>query len=1598
MPMRQLEKEFMKTYGKHLSDKRFKDVAGIPLDLFIDKYPQSFEKYSKKGEVMLRSLMRKPTNKIKSPSLVKRCDSASSSVGTDTSFYTANENISDVGLSENESYPQECYLDDKQNIDDKNLTSSQGDDDDCLTPRNAEVEDASDSSGEWKEVRKRKKGKAKTSSRYSQKHSDRLMSGSWKTPLVSTIQTNRDTENQRLLQDLLSQPEDKKLRFVPENVYRCHLKCMVDIVSMWNTPCASPAYIVLGVAKELNSPLHLQGLVSQYNLQMFKSYFDEDIFTTVPEFSYFEATNNDKAFGVFTIPSSEGHTKPCIVNCSKSDSMQIVQESQLWYRPGLENIVCEPREEAFTQIYNWFYSKPSSSALPPEEEIGYDKEGEKTGSFTKHRSPHIYKTISDLQRFINIRKDHFVLIAGDVPSGLSHLDAVSLIPWIAVFDLDANSRDNGLLRANEPLIAKDRSLQITTWKDPAASIVEEGTRWCFIRGRRDDPTSKINPIGDVRKWLRTVQSSLDAHMDQLRKFASDYTILNIVVLWPSEETIAPFVQKILSKLDENIDPPPKIILFMPQQLTSVGPAKHVYELLCSEYQQNLTVFQVDFKEIMKGLKSFLPRNGPPICKKFELPHSDEYMNHDITDENAAWLREDLNVLFLKSPYVKESEDLEVLQEEKNKFYRGGTLHWSTWYGCNSRSLDVPRDVRDSFAKTIQERINENRGCLIYLYHDPGSGGTTLSQRLLWDFHTKVPSIHLKTRTYTSTRSLRERIDFLYEKTLLPVLLLVDGEDETKVKFMFRELNARSPTIVICVKRHPFQGHEKKSYPKVQGHVSSAEAKNLAMQYIEQCKDDEKKQREVSRIYEDVKKNQPHYLYEFGLAAFLHEFTGLASYVKGYLQPHWTPHREGINDIPRILGYLSLAYFYGHTSLPSQFFAELLHKPSNYSVDLDDFPHPIGLFIVPDDTEGRRKNIRICHYLIAKEILEFILGSGKEQKSHSSNDLSISAKQNLSEFCLDLIGYASNKRLKSGLTTETIVHCLTRIFIFRDYKEMGQTTEVRRKPVLSRIMNDIYSTPPSFTERQQVLEKLTQSFPNDASFLAHLGRFYSFCKPDEIEKAEECFKKALELCPKCRDEENLETIDDRSKTILVQVYHMFGTVLQRRLGRYTGNAAHDKPEKETKNEDFRKRLEEICEVAKNACKLFENCRRYTATGQENGYGYIGEITVRLQVCDFVQRNYQNGDNAVGIKGFLSSSGKGKSATKKFLQKSGYIIPNLISECYMVVEKDDIDSGLKKSVIWYNHLFQAKKMNLEGLAVHEDNNSYRLKIAIKKQQYAKSTDSLTLIECVDKHQDIKEIVECYEKIFQNLTYTNILSYRKRQETELEFIEWLSAIRHRLCLKKYTIVDVLAQVEIWDEKIPSAMSKFYIFILKSLLGIGTVNQKGDTAKLLDAQAMINQMQRYGRSVLRPKYPREWMGASDDGIKRLIPGTRYLGLSSDDQMQGQRNTRLFKGTITSPNNKKAAGIIQLDLDDNDIEVRVFFIPNNVNLSGTQYAGKRVEFELAFSLHNGYEAFAVKLLRLYGCTKCSSSAEICSRESSGKCPSCETVIQKDDLTLIQRK
>ncbi|XP_060606361.1 uncharacterized protein LOC132758686 [Ruditapes philippinarum] len=1310
-----------------------------------------------------------------------------------------------------------------------------------------------------------------------------------------------------------------------------------------------------------------------------------------------------------------GSGSPCVVErvFKGSDGVE-VQKRQVWVRTGNRNTVCKTKD--LTDLYQWF------SGQFPKQSV---KEGTKLENMQSVRNagtntqPSIISktkyadesSSSDEEPLCSsgdsfsffwdavkgFKKGHFILLAGNIQCEKKHLEALSKAPWICVYDFDIFSYSDGLLNALMDSLTVERHLSISCWNDTAENISERGTRWCFMRGRREMSDSrtdlKNDEIEEVNSWFKTVKKRLQNYCEKVVNFAEDYTVPTIVFIWPEEERLVPFMVKFLLCLDDTLTSTPNIVLCMNRQpVTKIG--RHKYELLCEDFSNNISLCNLRYEQMCIGIRNLSAvRTTDGLC--YDLPKNERFELPTITETDATWLKEDFEVLFLNNPYDTANISKEEIQEEVNNFFKGGTLPWYAWYNREAESSVIDRDIQKNLGEKISKLLDEYRTSIITLFHAPGSGGTTLAQKTLWHFHRKVPCVHLKLRTVSLLDELDRKVSFLHDRTDLPVLLLVDGEEESKVRRLSRRLKY---TVILYIKRYPYKIPVSNiAYDRVylSGKVSSTESLGLETKLGDMCGDSGKKRR-LHILTDDIKNGKSnHCMYEYGMTVYLHEFKGIVSYVEGYLELYNNPGKE-LTASQKCLGYLALVYYYGQTCVPCQFFSALFNKAPNFNMTLEDFPAPIQEFVVYDKNEGKRNNIRICHYIVAKEILEQILSRHISVTPDRTDTLGMIACRNLSKFCMDFIEYASSKKTKVSALSTTIRFILTKTFIFRDEKDMGDNEEqVRKRPVLSKLMIDIPGGKPLFTERLKVLKKLTESFPDDPNYFAHLGRFHAFCRPDEDNEAEKCFRKAIKICEDQVKGKREDEIDEGMKLTMMHIYHMYGIVKQRYISKYTGRSYNEKVVAFNEAFIFRERIEELIPVAEIACEYFKKSRDITPDNHDvYTYAYTGEIQLRLQICDFVNRHFRNENAANQILEFLHS--KSDHRGKLFVKRSISVIENLILECYMDIDLRDSDMRtLRHYVIWYNTLFRKQVIPL--IESSEDNVSMRrLKIAAKKLKYGKSC-TLSGVETIDDETEVEEIVSLYEANFNDIQEYGFQDGDGKKELERDYRDWIYAVRHEKFKKDYSLEEVLSHVQVWNEKVRSPISTFYLFILKSLLGFGTEYLTGKTECLIEALDCKEQLIKMNHLVIRPKYPREWLGNEGNGIKRLKSGNRHVGISSEDRdfASNRIDLAFCKGTICRPNTNKVNGMIALDLGVNTAEVRVYFIPKIVRLEGSRFAEQRVEFNLAFSVQHGFEAYNVKLLKRHGCPHCSRKVEFTSMESYLRCK-CGRDLYKDALNELK--
>ena len=1438
-----------------------------------------------------------------------------------------------------------------------------------------------------------------------------------KTTFASVVNCTTDPSRRKSwsterVDSLIRNGEGRNLKFVKSaDIYlKNPIRFSIDLSSMWNTPHRDKSYIVIGMTES-----DVFGIDKSLDLREFENLFKKKCFSNVPTFEYFTVEYRSYILLIIEISSSCGFGSPCVVEKAFKGLDDIeVEERQIWVRTGKHNTVCKTND--LIDIYQWFLGQFPKSTWP-------DVEGTKSSKLQSMRNagtntPSSCMTVdesssSDEEPLCSsgdsfsffwdavkgFRKGHFILLAGNIQCEKKHLEALSLAPWICVYDFDIFSYTDGLLNAVIDTLTFERHLSISCWNEPAENISERGTRWCFMRGRREMSGSrtdlKNDEIEDGTSWYKSVKKRLQNYCEKVANFAEDYTVPTIVFIWPENEKLVPFMVKFLLCLDDTLTSTPNIVLCMNRQpVSKIGRLK--YELLCEDFSNNISLCSLQYEQMCIGIRSHSAiRTNDSIC--YDLPKNERFESPPISETDATWLKEDFEVLFLNDPYDTANISKEEIQEEVSNFFRGGTLPWYAWYSREAECSVIERDIQKNLEEKINKLLDEYKTSVITLCHAPGSGGSTLAQKTLWHFHRKVPCVHLKLRTVSLLDELDRKVSFLHDRTDLPVLLLVDGDEESNVRRLSRRLKY---TVILYVKRYPYKipscniSHNR---VYLSGKVSSAESQGLETKLGDVCGDSSKKKRLHQLTYDIKNKVSNHCMYEYGMTVYLHEFKGIVSYVEGYLELDKNPRNE-LTASQKCLGYLALVYYYGQTCVPCQFFSALFNKAPNFNMTLEDFPAPIQEFVVYDKNEGKRNNIRICHYIVAKEILEQILSRHSSKTADRSDTLGMAACRNLSKFCMDFIEYASSKKTKVSALSTTIRFILTKTFIFRDERDMGDNEEqVRKRPVLSKLMIDIPGGKPLFTERLNVLKKLTESFPDDPNYFAHLGRFHAFCRPDEDNEAEKCFRKAVRICEDQVKGKRDEEIDEGMKLTMMHIYHMYGIVKQRYISKYTGRSMKDKVVAFNEEFIFHERIEELIPVAETACEYFTKSRDITPDNHDvYTYAYTGEIQVRLQICEFVNRHFKNENAKNRIIDFLHSDADPRA--KLFVQRSISVIENLILECYMDIDLMDGDlKTLRNYVIWYNTIFKKQVSPLIKFSSEDDVGTRRLKIAAKKLRYGKSSN-LSGVETIDDETEVEEIVTLYEANFNDIQEYGFQDGDGKKELERDYRDWIYAIRHEKFKKAYSLEEVLCHVQVWNAKVRSPISTFYLFIVKSLLGFGTKYLTGKTECLIEALECKEQLIKMNHLVIRPKYPREWLGNEGKGIKRLKSGNRHVGICAEDRdlASCRIDLAVCKGTICRPNTNKVSGMIALDLGVNTVEVRVYFIPKVVRLEGSRFAEQRVEFNLAFSVQHGFEAYNVKLLKRHGCPQCGRKVEFTSMESFIVCK-CGMDLYKDELNELRQ-
>lgn len=725
---------------------------------------------------------------------------------------------------------------------------------------------------------------------------------------------------------------------------------------------------------------------------------------------------------------------------------------------------------------------------------------------------------------------HYALVTRRLsPDPDAAISNLSRIGWAFVMDFDPATDVDGLLAQCRAELSSLRSLHLVVRNDKPSINLDRGTYWYCARGLQGRDSTLVSSPKWV-DWNRVYGNELRNQMLSYAAASASRPLILIAIWDESENT--DYLDSVLGAATSAFGEAVRILIVSPNESASLA-------TLAGRYEASL--FVLPLHQFCHGLSSIVPES-PAVNHGDVILPSSSGAPVTITANRLAWLSEELDIVH-KATGTRPPAD----RSPGRDFLRGNEI---TWYDLGL-GYDIQRDASDRLLQTIRDALQKRRAFRVNLFHEPGAGGTTLAKRIVWNCRHEFPCVMLRR---TSPAETCERLTFLSTLTGMPVLVAVDAGavSDREADSLYDYLSAAHvPAVIFQVVRrlNAPDGVSSKKSTWLQADLSDVESDRF-VHFL--AREEPTKSQAIREALKDPYPGArtPFYL---ALVAFEKDFVRLREYVQVRLSALTEVQR-------RCVGYLAIAHLFGQRTIPSQTFASLFGLPTSRPIDVTRLLPEVtfGLLAEPSPHQWRT-----AHALIAEECMAQLFVAPNHDPELW--------RQSLSQWTLDFIDVC---RGNTPVPTEEGLDLVRRVCVYRDNSEMLGYERAGSKQ-FARVIDAI----PSTEGRLQVLKRLTEAFPDEAHFWAHLGRFYSF-ELQEYDNAIDAVNHSITL----QSEDHV-------------LYHMKGMVLRGQLYQMISE---------------KRPVGEVIEVAQQATTAFTEARRLNP---EDEHGYISEAQMIVRVLDY-----------------------------------------------------------------------------------------------------------------------------------------------------------------------------------------------------------------------------------------------------------------------------------------------------------------------------------------------------------------------------------------------
>lgn len=590
-----------------------------------------------------------------------------------------------------------------------------------------------------------------------------------------------------------------------------------------------------------------------------------------------------------------------------------------------------------------------------------------------------------------IEKDKwFILVTNKFkPDDLCNVDWLLNMNVFCVFDFDPDSKISGLCsRYLQHHAANMHSLQSyrisgdMTIKEFTSHLnLFEQTSWIFCNGRTDFKGNET-PC-DEMTWIKTKMTFLRESVSLICKQILPKGTFQVIFLLtsPVEKPLLHTFNELFTDMEGHED-----IICICESQKNFQKWQSFAEGSCgTQTLDNSSVVGMKMSHINATLQQIQPVKA---CASKHLPVF--VKGTCLLETNKEEQMYSLEILTVNHC----DETLEdFISEEKasieQKFYRGGKVNWLNFWLAEHEHVGevIKRDAYHEVSKLLNDALKSNavqaQVNSINIYHHPGSGGSTVARQVLWNNRRDIRCAVVKP-SYSVAHVAQHAIELReYEEKdpqgCLPVLLLIEDSDKEYLDDLRNELEVAINTkriqngtlcFILLSCRRSYEPERK-----------CKESPLLNVSVTHKLSAPEKKKFSGKReVLEE--QYEPEFILTFVLMS--EEFN------VDYIQQFVTHLLQGIDRqsvVTRLIHYVALLNTYVQNSFISQSHCEALlaltihlERFHQHEFEKSLSPQAKLVFLHLKDDKTHIESIRIIHPLVAKEILQKLMGNQQTQSS------------------------------------------------------------------------------------------------------------------------------------------------------------------------------------------------------------------------------------------------------------------------------------------------------------------------------------------------------------------------------------------------------------------------------------------------------------------------------------------------------------------------------------------------------------------------------------------------------------------------------------------